>query len=148
MRKTVKKILSVMFAVIFALGFEPISQSLAHIANPFAITANAASGTCGADACWELDETTGALTISGSGKVTSRPWDASAIRTIVIGDGITTFSFQFYPELESVTIGKSLKTIVNNASLGCFFNSLIKYFPNHIDITSDNIIANIARNVT
>jgi hypothetical protein len=97
MKKSIKKFLYALFAVIFAFGFEPITQSAANIHNPLAITVQAASGTCGADACWELDETTGALTISGSGKVTSRPWDASAIRTIVIGDGITTFSFQFYP---------------------------------------------------
>ncbi len=126
MKKAIKKILSTLFAAIFAFGFEPIAQCATDdnpTPNPFAITAEAASGTCGADADWELDEETGTLTISGSGKVTSRPWDASVVRSIILGDGITNFSFQFYPELESVTIGKSFKTIVNNASLGCFFNS-------------------------
>ena len=123
MKKSIKKFLSALFAVIFAFGFEPITQSAANIHNPLAITAKAANGTCGENADWELDEETGTLTISGSGKVTSRPWDVSVVRSIVIGDGITSFSFQFYPELKSVTIGKSFKTVINNASLGCFFNS-------------------------
>ena len=124
MKKSVKKFLSALFAVIFAFGFEPITQSAANIHNHLAITVQAANGTCGENADWELDETTGALTISGSGKVTSRPWDVSVVRSIVIGDGITSFSFQFYPELESVTIRQEFKNNRQQRFARMFFQQL------------------------
>ncbi len=127
MKKAIRKIISVLIVAVAVFGSEPVAEIVGVDMlepNLFAVRSKAATnGTCGADAVWTLDESTGTLTISGSGKVTSRPWNSTVIKSIVIGDEITSFSFQFYSELESVTIGKSFKEIVNNASLGYFFNS-------------------------
>ncbi|MBO5360501.1 MAG: leucine-rich repeat domain-containing protein [Clostridia bacterium] len=127
MEKAIRKIISVMIVAVTFLVSEPVAEAVGVDTpglNPFAVRVKATkSGSCGADAVWELDELTGTLTISGSGKATSRPWNGAVIKSIIIGDEITSFSFQFYPELESVTIGKSFKEIVNNASLGYFFKS-------------------------
>ena len=57
-----------------------------------AISANAeVTGSCGPNAAWSFDDTTGALTISGSGEVTSSPWSsyAASIKNITVGNGIT-----------------------------------------------------------
>jgi hypothetical protein len=55
------------------------------------------SGTCGDNLTWTLDESTGILTIEGSGAMedyssnSNAPWyrDRESISTIVIGDGVT-----------------------------------------------------------
>ena len=49
------------------------------------------SGTCGENAVWELSEDFTTLTISGTGAVTSHPWDnaAALVQTVIVGDGIT-----------------------------------------------------------
>ena len=39
-----------------------------------AVSARPVSGSCGENATWELDKSTGKLVISGSGEVTSNPW--------------------------------------------------------------------------
>ncbi len=87
-------------------------------------------GTCGTNASWSLDTVTGALTISGSGDMTSfstsnRPgWYeyAASIKTADIADGITNIgnrAFQDCANLTSVSIPASVTEIKEYAFDGC-----------------------------
>ena len=78
----------------------------------------AESGTCGDNLTWDL--TDGVLTISGTGPMTdyypssSKPWNKSAIREIIISDGCTSIGnniFEFCSNLTSVTISNSVTSI-------------------------------------
>lgn len=92
------------------------------------------SGSCGAEATWELSKD-GVLTISGSGPMenytnrTSTPWneyitekDGFRITSVVITEGITTVGNHAFADcrrLSSVTLPSSLTSIGIGAFSGC-----------------------------
>ena len=73
------------------------------------------SGTCGDNATWTLDDA-GKLTIRGTGEI----WmgghvNSSDVKTAQIENGITSIAnsaFEYYDNLTSVTIPKSLFSIL------------------------------------
>ena len=79
------------------------------------------NGNCGTDATWSLDTASGTLTISGTGRISSFPWKASAstIQKIIVGDGITSIddgAFKGCTALEEITlpfVGKSADATVD-----------------------------------
>ena len=88
----------------------------------FSATAHAAeaSGSCGDNAVWSYDASTGTLTISGSGKMTditdpySAPWEAvkEGIENIIVQPGITqigSFAFSGCIHLRNVSLPDSLR---------------------------------------
>jgi|GEM_PF-3788278 len=83
-----------------------------------------ASGTCGANLTWTLDEN-GLLTIHGTGAMTSSPWRpgyTEYIKTVVIEDGaknIGNFAFFNCSNLTSVTISDSVTSIGYDAFFNC-----------------------------
>lgn len=88
----------------------------------------AASGTCGSNVTWDL--TSGVLTISGTGAMTSWnnpsevPWYIylTAVKSVVIEDGVTSigdYAFDGYTNLTSVMIANSVKLIRGYAFCGC-----------------------------
>ena len=87
-----------------------------------------ASGTCGENLTWELDED-GTLTISGTGAMTEyewgeHPWDThrASIINVVIDKGVTSicsFAFVDCPNLESAAIPDGLISIGNGAFERC-----------------------------
>ena len=88
--------------------------------------ASAQSGTCGNNLTWTLSN--GTLTISGTGAMAdysyNAPWYVyrSAIKTILINDGVTSignYAFQDCPSLTSVTIGNSVTSIGYRAFENC-----------------------------
>ncbi len=84
----------------------------------------AISGNIGSTITWTLDETTGTLTLSGSGTISSATWSnyKSQIKEIIIGNGITTISpniFKEHPNLEKVHLPSSINTIYANAFASC-----------------------------
>ncbi|WP_337591164.1 leucine-rich repeat protein [Vescimonas sp.] len=83
-----------------------------------------ASGTCGENLTWILDEN-GTLTISGTGAMTSPVWWNSykdSIKTVVIKDGVTTIeegAFEDCENLTSITIPASVTNIGEDVFSGC-----------------------------
>lgn len=78
-----------------------------------------ASGTCGDDLTWTLDDA-GLLTISGTGDMydygyySPVPWEEAAIKEIVVADGVTSIgdcAFEYCRALEEITIPASLSYI-------------------------------------
>ncbi len=76
-----------------------------------------ASGNCGENATWEMDLSTGCLTISGTGDMTDytsaedaqAPWSAygDLLKTVIVEDGISSIGAQAFASceaLETVTI--------------------------------------------
>ena len=115
MKKT-SKFLSVFLAILMVISIIPITAS-----------ATTYSGTCGYNLVWELDESVGTLTISGTGAMedftyndeessSSAPWFdyKKSIKEIVITDGITTigdYAFYYCKNLEKVSIPESVVSI-------------------------------------
>ena len=101
---------------------------LLALLTPAATGAWAESGKCGPNVHWTLEG--GKLTISGSGAMTSWqnankvPWNnyKSQIRSVVIGDGVTSigeYAFEECMNIASVSFGKDVKTIGMNAFYNC-----------------------------
>ena len=112
-----KRLLSVFWVALLVIGF--VFTAMAE---------ETVSGTCGENLTWEYDETTGTLTIDGTGSMndfsTSRPWKEyeGEIQSVVIGDGVTNigaYAFYNFDVLTSVTIGKGVTSIRSNAFATC-----------------------------
>ena len=102
---------------------------LAILPYPEANAATVASGTCGDNVTWILDDT-GTLTISGTGAMTDysyttqAPWNSriSSIKSIILEAGITSignFAFSNCSSLTSITIPDSVTTIGAYAFSSC-----------------------------
>ena len=88
----------------------------------------AASGTCGDNLTWTLDDA-GTLTISGTGAMKNfashyQAWDyyEEQITAVVVEDGVTTignYAFCNYPNLISISLPETLTTIGIAAFGGC-----------------------------
>ena len=88
------------------------------------------SGTCGDNLTWILEESTGILTIEGSGAMkdyssgSSAPWyrDRGKISTVVIGDGVTnigSYAFSHCYGLTSIIIPNNVTSIGDYVFYGC-----------------------------
>ena len=125
--KNTKQILSVFLALIMIISIIPMSTITAFAED------SATSGTCGDNLTWIFDESTGTLTISGTGamydylnsdgSVSARPWPKNTeteIKTVIINDGVTTVgSGAFYCgwTIENIILGNSI-TIIGDWAFG------------------------------
>ena len=120
MHQTMKRItITMLLCMVMLVAFLPNHAQAAEVA----------SGECGENLTWILDDT-GTLTISGSGPMTdygsasAAPWythRASVIK-IVIEDKVATIgdrAFYGFTALTDITIGKSIETIGTYAFRGC-----------------------------
>ncbi len=118
MRKS-NKVLSILLALILVLSLMPLSV----------FTASAASGTCGDNLTWNLDESTSTLTISGTGAMNNYdyancPWKdyRNAIQTVIVETGVTSvgeYAFYNCSTLSDVELPDSVTTIGNSAFRKC-----------------------------
>ena len=96
------------------------------------VTASGTSGKCGDNVSWKFDVSSGKLTLSGSGKMTDYDIDknsepgwrsyAEQVKTVVIGNGITTIgdqAFAFCSSLQSVSISDTVTSIGAEAFVNC-----------------------------
>lgn len=122
--------------------------------NTFCITAAAdteeiiAAGTCGKSLTWELDKA-GILKISGTGEMSSKPWDKykTQIVEVVVAEGVTSIariSFDGCAQLKKVTLPDSLTFINEFAFYGCVSLSEID-LPNNIVSIGERAFANCIR---
>ena len=79
------------------------------------------SGTCGDNLTWVLDDE-GTLTISGTGNMTSHPWNAASVNAVVIEEGVTSIGSQAFNKcvsLSTITIPDSITSIGYDAFYDC-----------------------------
>lgn len=100
---------------------------------PYDCFAEITSGTCGENAFWEYDDSTGTLTISGTGNmddyVYSQTKDTSVFRdyretakNVIIGEGITrvgNYTFWYFTNIENVTFPSTLISVGLSSFYGC-----------------------------
>ena len=67
----------------------------AYATGPYAIYDDLAKGTCGTNATWVLYKS-GQLVISGTGAVSSKPWDASKVTSVLFENGITSLATRLF----------------------------------------------------
>ncbi|MCM1544949.1 MAG: leucine-rich repeat domain-containing protein, partial [Ruminococcus sp.] len=127
--KNLKKYLFSLLVVVVMLCITPVAKNvLPFDIDLLSVEANAAyySGVCGENAEWDLDTSTGVLTIYGSGIMTNysayneTPWYSvnKYIKSVVIEDGITSIgnsAFKFIWNLSEVTIADSVTIIGEDA---------------------------------
>ncbi len=134
MKKTIIKAMSVMLAVVLTLTAAPLS-GFVGLELPewldFSVMSKAEgnSGTCGENLSWNFDESTGTLTISGTGDMfgyatNGAPWEGfkENIQTVVINKGVTSIgaaTFFSCKNITSVTIPDGVTTIGMNAFCYC-----------------------------
>ncbi|MBP0972879.1 MAG: leucine-rich repeat protein [Oscillospiraceae bacterium] len=108
------------------LSFTPLSVVAPLTTEPATEPAEKASGTCGENLTWKLDDA-GTLTVSGTGEMNADavPWmdEKPQIKSIVIENGVTSIglraAFSGCTALTSVTIPDSVTSIGDNVFPGC-----------------------------
>ena len=112
-------------------GFEKLADSVADFFDGFSTKAEAAtSGTCGENLIWNFDETTGTLTISGTGKMDywqssqQVPWNnfRNEVKKLMISEGVEEIGYNAFCllfNLDSVKIPNTVVTIWNSAFSSC-----------------------------
>ena len=111
-----KRICSLLLALLMVVTMLPTTASAAETA----------SGTCGENLTWTLDDT-GTLTISGTGEMEDNyysPWESQkkSIKHVVIENGVTSigeFAFDDCTGLMSVAMPNSVTSIRTRAFSGC-----------------------------
>lgn len=110
--------------------FKSLLASLVALLVSVSVSAATYSGTCGTNVNWELDTSSGILSITGTGAMNDyssnnkSPWYSynSSIKTIRINSGVTSigdYAFYYCSDATSVTIPSSVTSIGNSAIRMC-----------------------------
>lgn len=132
--KNIKRFLGLFLVFVMLVPAVPFvgSTNSPAVMKAGAITSN----DCGKNLTWKLDQSTGTLTISGTGSMyyysivpgavyqITPPWydNRGSVRKIVIGDGVTgigAYAFYGCSNAESIEIAASVKKIGNKAFSYC-----------------------------
>ena len=126
MKRATLKITAALIAALMCLAVLPFG-AFAGTITPKEIV----SGSCGDDLTWTLDTATGALSITGTGNMTSKPWSgySSIITTLTLGEGVTSIcsdAFYYCEALTAVIGGSGLTSIGDRAFYHCsLLNSIV-----------------------
>ncbi len=155
--KTTNKILSIILAILMVMSIIPITASAETI-----------TGTCGDNLTWTFDNSTGTLTISGTGAMydfsysgsNSVPWGTyrRSVKTVVINEGVTTignYAFYSFEALTDITIPDSVTAIGKSTFYGGYGLKEVK-IPDFVTTIGDSAFSdcvylekiNIPENVT
>lgn len=131
MKKTFKKLLTVTLAFIVLFEFAPLADFF-ELFESFIIKAKAeeiaTSGICGENLTWSFDETTGTLTIGGTGEMYDfenyPPWSRyeKEISNVLIGENVTSIgktALDNLTSLENIAIPASITKIEDSPFGGC-----------------------------
>lgn len=138
MKKLFKRTLSIILAVVVMIGAAPLSGfvgiELPSFFN-FKVWAAETSGTCGDNVTWSFDESTGELTVSGTGDMTNygfdnngsqieSPWNdlKSVITSVIVSEGVTSIgdgAFKGCSSIVNVEIPGTVKHIGMHAFWDC-----------------------------
>lgn len=134
-----KRILCLLLTMSIILSFAPIISVSA---------ATTASGTCGDNLTWTLDDN-GTLTISGTGDMrdwtySSVPWESNrnSIKSVIIENGVTSIgkcAFADCSNLSNAKISNTVKKIGMRAFDGCSFSNIT--IPNSVTQLGQYIFA-------
>ena len=156
MKNSYKKIISVVLTIIILLTAAPMSGFVGLKLNldwlnfdwlDFSTKSSAldATGQCGDNVFWTFDESTGTLTISGTGDMyiySSSPFNYNKIKSIIIESGVMSISSKAFYDcagLASVTIPDSVTYISASAFIWCTELTSIKVSEdNHYYDSRDN----------
>lgn len=132
MNKT-KRILSLLLALSMCLSLFSGNVWAADTENvPAAVKTQAAySGSCGEHVKWNLDTSSGTMTISGSGAMegyssqTDQPWYyyQDDIRSVIVTSGVTSVGTEAFfdcEKLEQVVLSDSVVRVEDEAFLSCY----------------------------
>ena len=119
MRKTMLKALCLITAALMLAAVIPFT-ALAETTAPKEIL----SGSCGNNLTWTFDTDTGALNITGTGSMTSKPWSSfkESIITLTLGAGVTSIcsdAFYYCEALTTVIGGSGVTSIGDRAFYHC-----------------------------
>lgn len=129
--KKLKKLVAVVIAATMITSVSQVSLTAfaAEAKSSVAADETAYNGTCGDNLTYAFDQTTGTLTISGTGDMTdysynSSPWNAfkASITDVIIENGVESIgSYAFYEcsAIKSVDIPSSVKIIGYDAFYNC-----------------------------
>ena len=135
MRKMTTKLLAIVLALVMVSGIAPMTvfaqDEVVEHTSPVSVGDNklAASGQCGDNVYWSFVSSTGALTISGTGKMYDYNWNGSrpfyensSIKSVTVESGVTSIgdsAFSWCSRLTSITIPDSVTSIGEFAFYFC-----------------------------
>ena len=133
MKKSTKRLLALVLTLAMCLSLLGGSVWAANTESiPAAVETQATySGSCGEHVKWNLDTSSGTMTISGSGAMegyssqTNQPWYyyQDDIRSVIVTSGVTSVGTEAFfdcEKLEQVVLSDSVVRVEDEAFLSCY----------------------------
>ena len=124
-----KKIVALVFSFLLSSA-SVVTPQVADVVSNYIVASADTTGSCGENATYSFDSSTGTLTISGTGNMTNDsvssdvPWDSfrNDIKKVVINNGITSIgskAFYYCKSLTNIIISDSVTSIGYEAFSNC-----------------------------
>ena len=122
------RIRAIAFVIVFAMALSALTIMPMDV---FASTWTKTSGECGENLTWTLDESSGTLTISGSGKIKDNAahyedWDDNKIYTVIFNGSITSIGRSAFEKCHGISSIQIPNTVTNIGEFAFAFCSSLK----------------------